>query len=249
MSEQTQDSKFNPITKWDKEKAFFKTAIVDQKTKQTWPYISSDQVSENRYHNWLAEVTDPITGKPYIGKKRSIDVTEDGVETEKLEDILNYHKITVIQRERTADKREFLVTKGQLIAYNEFGEEKTLPYYKIEQYKETVWNFQRGTDSQGHLKMECLGPRPGADIMHYTVPFTVNNVAKLLEKANENTVQLVVHDVVTDQAQACSSVAMFKTKPFDYLMNQDYMSEDEKKMKLEEEKVKAGISQTSQTRK
>ena len=83
--------------------------------------------------------------------------------------------------------------------------------------------------------------------MHYTVPFTPNNLSKLLEKADKTTVMLVVHDVVTDQAQQSPSVEVFRSKSFDYIMNQDYMTEEQKKQKLEEERVKAGISQTSKT--
>ena len=242
-----QSVKFNPITKWEKEKEFFKSAVVDQKGN-TWPYKSSDSTSEERYNIWLQEVTDPITGKAHVGKHETIDVAEDGTETKHLEDVNFYQRITVIQRERTADKREFLVTKGQLIGYNEFGEAKTLPYSKIEQYNEIVWNFRRAVNQQGRLIQECLGPRPGADIMHYTVPFTPNNLTKLLEKADRNTVHLVCHDVVTDQAQEAPSIEVFKSKSFDYIINQDYMTEDEKKMKLEEERVKSGIAHTTKNR-
>ena len=234
-------SKYNPITKWEKEKSFYKEAIVDQKTGATWPYISTDVAAEERYKIWLQEVVNPVTGEPYRGKEEVYDVAEDGTETKRLVDKEPYQVVLTIQRERTADKREFLVSKGRFIGFNEFGDAKSLPYSFIERYQQIVWNFNRALNPQnGRLIQECLGPRPGAEIIHYTMPFTEGNVDKLWNLSAKTNVSLLVKDAVDNVAQQASDIEQFKSKSFDYIKNKDYMSEKEKREKLEEFKVYQG---------
>jgi hypothetical protein len=237
---------FNPVPKYDKEKSFYSKAIVDQKTGDTWTYNPS--IEEIRYRNWLAEICDPITGEPHKGKKTEYDVAEDGTETERIVQMEPRYIVKAIQRERTVDKREFLLTKGRWIAYNEFGEEKGLPCAFMEKYNEVVWDFRRSVNQSGRLVQECLGPKPGADVTHYTVPYTPANVDKLYAQAEEP-VSLLVKDQRSLEAKEAINLDMFRNKPFDYIINMDYLSEKDKAEKLAEFKAMQGIQEVPSKRK
>jgi hypothetical protein len=219
------------ITKWDKEKEYYDKAVIDPKTNTTWPYLPS--TNEIAYRNWLKDVIDPASEKLYTGKFKKVDVSDDGKETETLIDMEAYEEIYAIYRIRRDDGKEFLLSKGRLIGFNEFGKPKTYPYSYKEMYSETVFHYETDKDQNtGKLRQFCHGPERAID--HYLMPFTPGNVDKLWNKRDKKRCQLAVKENISGEAKECLNLEMFKTKDFDYIMNMGYLTEKERAERLEE---------------
>jgi hypothetical protein len=222
---------FDYIDKYTKQREFYKKAVIDPKSGETWPYIP--HTDENKYYKWKEEVIDPSTNEYYLGKVKKYEVAEDGKETEKIVDVSPYETIRQITRIRTDEGKEFLLTKGSIMGFNEFGRERRLDYTNKEMYRETLFRFETDKDpSVNRLRQFCKGPEGFLD--HYLMPFTPANVDKLWSKRDKKRCLLAVLDKITMQAKECPTLDMFKNKDFDYIMDMGYLSEKEKEEKLKE---------------
>jgi len=220
------------IDKWQKERSFYdKAKVIDVRTgkESNWPYIES--VEEMAYKTWIREVVDPATDQYYLGKTQKITVTEDGKEIITTEDIEAHQVVQQICRLRTETGHEFLLSIGQLVGYNEFADRKVRSYSKIEMYQETTFAYNRRMDDRtGKLVNACAGPN--GSIAHYLMPFTENNLAKLYAMKEEiKPVYMYCKDEATGNAKQCLTYEMFRDKPFDYIMNDDFLTEREKEQR------------------
>lgn len=221
------------ISKWDKEKSYYDKAVIDPKTNTTWPYLPPTE--ERAYRNWLKDVTDPATNQLYVGKGRKLDTSEDGVETETVIDMQPYEEVYAIYRIRTDEGKENLLSKGRLVGFNEFGKPKVFSYNYREMYLETVFHYETDKDDRtGKLRQFCHGPEPGSAITHYLMPFTEGNAEKLWAKRDKRRCMLAVKENISGEAKECPTFEMFKTKPFDYILNMGYLTEKERAERLEE---------------
>ena len=231
---------FDYITKWQKERSFYSKAIIDPKTGDTWPY--SPLTEELAYENWKRDVVDPQTNTYYKGKLIKYEPAEDGsgAEIEKTIDVEPFEQVRQITRIRSEEGNEYLLTKGIITGFNEFGRERKHPWSNREMYRQTLFRFEtEKSDSTGKLIQQCKGPE-GSQI-HYLMPYNAANVDKLWEKRDSKRCILVVKDSISQEAKECPTLEMFKTKSFDYIKNMDYLSEKEKADKLAEFEAMQGI--------
>jgi hypothetical protein len=240
-----QDKKepFDYITKWQKERSFYTKAIIDPKTGDTWPYFPLTE--EKAYENWKRDVVDPQTNAYYRGHKTSYEPAADGSgsEIQKTVDLEPYEVVRQITRERTEEGKEYLLSKGIIVAFNEFGAERRHSWSNREKYNETLFRFDtEKSDSTGKLEQQCKGPE-GSQV-HYLMPFNDQNVDKLWQLRDSKRCVLVVKDAVSQEAKECPTLDMFKTKTFDYIKNMDYLSEKEKEDKLKEFEAMQGIEKS-----
>jgi hypothetical protein len=226
------------IDKFEKEQSYFKKAIVQEPDK-TWPYESSDVAREMAYNEWLKDITDPTTEKPYLGKKKTIRLDDNNKEIEKIEDVEAHEEVISITRLKTEQEDEYLLTKTDIVGYNQFGDRKSFYIPYKEMYKETLFVYKTGLDEKtSKLKRVCYGPN--GSLIHYTVKFTDTNVDKIWAKRAKPKIPLVVKNEATDEKRICPTLEMFKTKSVDYIINADYMTKEEKELKLKEEEMLRG---------
>jgi hypothetical protein len=243
--QEKQKEAFDYIDRWKKERSFYAKAIMDLKTNTTWPYISSQQ--EKAYEIWKQKVTDPATQEYYKGRDTADVVVGDKVETKAVELEVS-ETVRQIERVRTEEGQEFLVTKGRLTGYSEFGKERTYDYSKKEMYIETLFHFETEQDPNvNRMRQVCKGPSGLKE--HYLLPFTPANLDKLWAKRDKKHCLLVVYDTVTQNSKAALDYEMFKTKSFDYIMNMEYLPEKEREEKRKEYEAQQGIQSQQKPRK
>ena len=235
------DESHEVFTRWEKEKEVYKPAIIDLKTGDIWP--REPNPAEKPLANWKKIVIDPASKTFFKGKIPKITVSEDGVETKHEVMVDPYEIVTTIQRERIEGNEEFLLTKGYIMAYNQFGEPFPYHYSFLGRWWETTFVYETALeDSSGQLRRQCRGPQGG--FFHYTRPFTVKNVDELWEKRDKKKhTTLLVHDVISGRAKGATDIETFRTKSFDYIMNDEHLSEKEREERMLEEQARQGIAQ------
>jgi len=237
---------FDFIERWNKERSFYSKAIIDPKTGDTWPYIES--VDEIKYKNWKSLVVDPANQEYYRGKEPKFTVSEDGVETKTMQEVDPHELVRQITRVRTEDGSEYLMSKGQIIGYDEFGQPRPLSYSNKERYIETLFRFETEQDtSVNRLRQVCKGPEGMRE--HYLMPFTEKNVRKLYEKRDKRRCILVVLDAVSMEAKECPTLDMFITKDFNYIKDMGYLSEKEREEARKEFEAMQNLQSTPKPKK
>ncbi|TVM02727.1 MAG: hypothetical protein CV087_08830 [Candidatus Brocadia sp. WS118] len=191
----------------------------NEKTRdgKSWPYVKPTE--QRTYEDWLAEVTDPVSGEFYKDK--------DDINTAR-------HVINTIVRIKLVDGSEKLYTLGSLIGYNSFGDETVTKCRKPEVYQKTIFGHKTGIDKKTRkLIKETTGPIKTET--QYLLDFTIENLEKLYsQRENNNGVNLVVKDEANGEAHNIryknpqTSYDLFKNKDFDYLFNAEYLSKEER---------------------
>lgn len=237
------------VTRWQKEKSFFEKALItDIKTnkQQPWPYQQPTEAVA--YENWLKDVVDPTTDEYYKGKVKK-DIVEGNTVKEVIEDAEIRQEVRQITRIRTEEGTEYLLTKSNLIGYNEFGKEKRRYISNTEQFIETTFLYETEMDSRTRkLTNTCKGPN--GQIVHYEIPFTPANVDKLYAMRDKKRCLLVVKDALSGQAKQCLNLEMFKKQSIDYIMNDDYLGEREKQQRREDfQALQTGLIEARAARK
>jgi len=231
------------ITRFEKEQSFFKKAMIDEKTKESWPYNPS--TAELKYKRWLTNVIDPSTEDYNIGREVIPETQADGteiftqIEVKQPKDI-----VSAIYRVKVNDK-EYLLSKGHITGYNQFGQiipagvHKTVYSYGgrdsyPEMYIETKFNYEMGMDeATSRVKNQLQGP--GEQVEHFLMLNTPGNRKKLWDKRDPaKRCILAVKDSFNGEAKECLTFEMFDTKDFDYIKNMEFLSEKEKAEKLQE---------------
>jgi hypothetical protein len=225
--------------KWEIEKSFFAKEVMgyEPKTKKdvTWPYYDSEEES---YKDWLKQVQDPITKQFYKGRKDVVEYDNDGKEipsTKKTIELEPYFVRRQIVRLRTKDKKEYLYSRGHLYGYTTYGEELAKKFQEPEIWKQQAFkHHMEFMPKDNKHKNICDGPTAGS-ITHYTVPYTPENVDELMKNAIPNVALKVREEggIVKD----APDLDTFRNKSFDYILNMDYLTEKEKKDKLDEFKA------------
>jgi hypothetical protein len=216
--------------KWEIEQSFFKKEILgyDPKTKepQTWPYENQEK---RDYDYWLKDVQDPITKQFYKKTATEVDYDDDGKEipsSKKTVEKEPFFKRTQIVRLRTRDGKEFLSSRGQITGYTALGSISTTRFEEPEMWKQTLFKRHMAFVQRENRHLEiCDGPNDS--IMHYTLPFTSENVDKLMKDKVPN-ISLVVKEEGKTQSKECRDLEMFKTKPFDYILNDEWLTAEER---------------------
>jgi hypothetical protein len=209
----------------------------DQKTKKdiTWPYYDSEEES---FKEWLKQVQDPITKEFYKGKDVKVEYDNTGKEIPSTKQIIEKEPYFVrrqIVRIRTKDKKEYLYSRGHMYGYTTYGTELSKKFQEPEMWDQQAFkHHMEFMPKDNKHRNICDGPTAGS-IIHYTLPFNADNVDELMKNAIPD-VRLTVKEeggMVKDSPD----LETFKTKSFDYILNMDYLTEKEKKDKLDEFKA------------
>lgn len=232
------------IRKWNIERSFFEREVMgyDPKTKKDvpWPYPSNAE--ENDHKKWLDQVQDPITKQFYTGKDTLVEYDNDGKEiptTKKIIEKFPSFTINQIVRERTRDGKEYLYSRGQLHGFTTYGTQVDTSFQEPEKWVQWVFaHHMEYIPRENRHKEVCDGT--SGSIIHWTLPFNEDNVNKLLANAQPN-VSLVVKEE-NGRVKQCLNQDMFKTKSFDYIMNDEWQSvEEREKAKMAHEILEANV--------
>lgn len=215
--------------KWNIERSFFDREVMgyDPKTKkdQTWPYYSAE---EDSHKAWLAEVQDPITKEFYKGRETKVDYDDNGKEipeTKKTIEKEPYFVRRKIVRIRTKDGKEFLYSSGLIYGYTTYGTMVSNSFQESEVWRQTIFKHHMAFIQRENKHREiCDGP--ASFITHYTLPFTEKNIDKLLEDVAPDVALIAKQEGGT--AIEKIPLEIFKTKPFDYLLNEEWISPEQK---------------------
>ena len=234
--------------KYERAKVPFEKAILID-GKNHWH--RDEEPGERAYMNWLNEVRDPVTKAFYKGHKTELKFDEDGHEIPGESTIIDLEPertVTQLTRIKTATGEEFLYSIGQIIAYNQFGDPKVRSYTKPESWEETSFVFNTRIDpTDNRLKRACDGPI--GQVTRYTMPFTKDNVMSLYQlRDKKQGCSLVVELEGTQAKKEAPDLDTFINKPFDYIINEDYLTPQEKKEAREKfEKDQAQLMSTAKT--
>jgi len=215
--------------KWKKQRNFYKKAVINDKG-DTWPYLVQD-VREIAYENWIKDITDPSTGECYKGRKNKYIPDGKGGETVQIQELEPKEEVMAIVRIRTDESEEYLLTKRNFIAYNQFGNETRFYMPYKEMYEEPDFKWRTDLDhNTGKLKRITDGPQ--GSIKHYLIPFTPEAVDELLKLKWKKPVQLILKEDLTGEGKVCPTLDMFKTKSFDYIMRMEYLTPEQRVSEL-----------------
>jgi len=220
------------LQKWNRKDAFFKTEILSD-GKNHWP--RDPDPGEIAYKRWLDKVRDPTTQVFYKGhdEKPKFDDNGNAIPGETVTvEIEPDYTVTTILRIKTFAGQEFLTSIGQCIGYSQMGDEEVRSYSEPEKWEEVTFGHRMTQDAQGRWKRTTEGPK--SIITHYELPFTKDAALALWEKRDPRIgCQLNVMIQASEDKQTVPSIDLFTSKPFDYLMNRDYMSPEEKRAERE----------------
>jgi hypothetical protein len=226
------------INKWDKEKEYYKKAIIDEKGN-TWPRVPKDPARENSLAEWNKRVINPITKEYYKGKKEKYMPDGKGGEILQVQDMEAHDEVIAIIRLRDADGDEFLLTKRRYIGYDSFGNEDRIYMPYPEMYEQPKVPYRTVPDGlTGNVKAITHGPQGSTP--HYLILFSPEAVDALYAKKWSKPVHLAVKDGITGEGKTCPDLEMFKYKSFQYIKDMEYMTPAEKERKREEFETQQG---------
>jgi hypothetical protein len=204
---------------------------------RNWPIIPDP--AELAYLNWLADVTDPTTDQYYT--------SHDGESAH-----YNVHQIIRI---KLIDGSEKLYSIGQLVGYNQFKDEKTHKCHSPEIHERTRFKHETIMDTKTKKLKRVTTAIAGIDNM-YDMPFTPENADALYKQRANEYIQLIVKQEQNNEAHSINygsgnslaqTFALFKSKPFDYLYNADFLSAEQKQEA--QRKADTLVQQQPQTKK
>jgi hypothetical protein len=220
--------------KYKIEKSFYDKEVVDKdpKTGQplTWPWEDHISFTAERAHKaFLDEVQDPITKQFYKKTDTVVDYDNDGKEIPESKKVIEeeiHYETNAIVRLRIADKKEFLYSKGRIYAYTALGNRRTEAFQEPEIWRQDLFKHKtKLSEKENRYITIPLGPE--GHIIHYTLPFSPENVDKLMEYATPN-ITFYVKEEGKTQSKQCVDLEMFKTKPFDYILNDEWLTAEQR---------------------
>jgi len=229
--------------KWVIERSFFEKEVMgyDPKTKKDipWPYPSNAE--EKDHKKWLEQVQDPITHQFYTGKETLVEYDNEGKEiptTKKIVEKQPYFEIKQIVRIKTKDGKEFLYSVGYLHGFTTYGTEVITSFREPEVWNQWIFSHHMEYIPRENKHRE-VSDGASSFIVHYTLPFNAANVDKLMRNARHN-VDLIVKEE-NGKVKQCANVSTFKTQDFDYILNDEWQTPEEK----EKAKLKYDIDQSN----
>ena len=215
---------------WLRRKSFYQKELLED-GKHHYPYDPAP--GERPYENWKKKVINPATNEYYTTRNKIIDENEQEKEIE--EGVK--HLVNQIIRLRTAKGDEKLLTMGTLIGYDAIGNIETVNCATPELYEETRFIHKR-VQKDNHMIIIPDGVQE--IVKHYTLPFNEKNVDTLLEKKNPKGCQLSLMDEKGGSPKECKNIEWFKTKPFDYIFNDEFLTPQERENAIKEHQVLQG---------
>jgi hypothetical protein len=204
------------LNKFRKEASYFEV----ERTANGKPWPRAKSPTEIAYHNFLAEVVDPSTGDYYFIIQNDQKVTAKYV-------------IDRIVREKHSNGNEYLYSEGYIEAFDYFKDNKRFRCSKPEVHTKTNFEHRKRLNPKNQIERVTLGPKGSETI--YEMKFTPENADLLWQKRRDGNISLVLKDQMTGQPRLLErkgsisaddyegAFQLFKTAPFQYLYNWDYM--------------------------
>jgi hypothetical protein len=180
-----------------------------------WPY--DRPVQERAIETLFKDVVDPSTQEYYKSK--------EGEAPRKY--------VTDIVRIKTLEGKEFVYSNGYVKFYTMFGDLKVEVCNKQEAYEHAIFLHETRPDPKdGHIKRFTMGIEDR--VMKYDLPWSAENIDKLLENESPRGANLTLWDERKQQGKGCTDLEMFKTRPFNYIYNDEYLTPEQKDIALRE---------------
>lgn len=221
--------------RWERENAYFLKEMLPDGQNH---WHRDAEPGEESYKRWLNEVREPgriIDGKEYEGnfykgsKEELFDEKGNQLKEPRKVDIEPREMVSAIVRLRDVVGNEWLYSIGNILAFNQFGDERVGKFHSPEVYKEQVFRHETKLDPKDNKWKQMTGG-PSHIIMHYTTQFNKKNVMELWDKRALNCELVVKDERNTDKTVPVpnNDLQMFLDKPFDYLYNEEHMSLEQK---------------------
>lgn len=189
-------------------------------SKKPWPWDKPPRARD--LEEIYRDVIDPSTKEYYLDEK--------GEKPNK--------KIYSIVRFRTLDGEEYLYTFGS-VRFSDMNRNSIVkPCDKQETYEAPQFKHRTMPDERGHLQRVTTEIEEVRTI--YDIPFTAENIDNLLKLKGSRGCALIVKDEQSTRATTCPNIDMFKTKTFDYILNSDWQTLQEKELALKEHEALTG---------
>jgi hypothetical protein len=230
---------FDFIPGFEKQAAEFKKAIIHDAEGQfnkkgkgkdnkgemeeptTWPYNPS--TAENAYAAFIEKVVNEKTRTFFPAKDEdNRAVPNTGA----------YFTVRSIVRVKLADDSEYLLTKGDIHAYDALGEPVNFYVPYREKWTKTIFRYKTDIDPRTKTLEKILeGPSGQEEV--YELPFTKENAKELWDQRANDLIQLIVKDE-RDGGNAVSvcdtggspqkSFELFRDLTFEELYRADYIA-------------------------
>lgn len=206
---------------------YHKVVFRDLQSGKTgkWPRIKP--VEQYAWEQFLESIVDPDTG--YFYPKRD----EEGKPVKTTPDNIPKYAVISIIRLKRKDNSEYLLSKGNFIGHDGFGEPVRHYVPWPEKWEKTNFNYVKDFDPKRKTMVKnCTGP--GLVETVYTMPFNQENLEKLFQSRENDNISWVVKDDITGVAKQVSGGSnindTFKLflKPFSYLYNAEYITPEMK---------------------
>lgn len=207
------ESKYN---RRDKQEAIKRAGDLG-KPLDHWPYFpTTDEIT---YYNFLDKITDKQNKFNPARDEDRRPIAKTGA----------MHVITDIVRLKTAEKGEFLLSKGQIIGHDAAGQEQTHPLPWPERWFKTLfkWESDYNQNTKNFHKI-CMGPT-GFET-EYLLEFSQKNAKELFDNRANDLVNFVVKLESSDEAKmvepdvnALKTFERFANNSFDFLWAGEYI--------------------------
>jgi hypothetical protein len=215
------------LPRFDKENEVFKSAIIQDvdhsRTKKkgkdkedkdeplTWP--KPIDVLENSYSAFLERV---VNSKHQFYPQKDEDnraIPNTGA----------YRTVRSIVRIKRADDSEFLLSKGDIHAFDSLGDEVKFYISYPEKWTRTLFTYKtEWNDKTKQLEKKLEGPS-GSEIV-YDLPFTKENVTELWnQRESDKTIQFVVKEEETGKAMQVRDLSGSASKSFELFRDSSWL--------------------------
>ena len=216
------------IFNFDKEAECYKGQYqyIDEINKIKIEFERWPTVEETKWNDFRAKAIDPNSGKWYTSGEGT------GIPKGK---IFPKRVVSSLIRLKASNGSEYILSNSTIRAFNQFGDPVLLNATWPEKWYKTIFRFESMSDfEKGVAQRRNLGPQ-GSELV-YTLPFTKENAQKLFDLRENNQIQLIiknetqgnVYEVKKPNASLQENFNMFVDSDFDYLYNENYISQTQK---------------------
>jgi hypothetical protein len=190
----------------------------------SWPIPRELEVKQNVYNNFVEQAVNPKSKNFYQEKDENGATINNTGAT---------FTVRSIVRTRLVTGEEFLLSKGDIHAFNSFGEPIKFFVSYPEKWNKPIWSYKSVINPQTHnVEKQLQGPQGNKTM--YELPFNQENLKQLYDqRENDLVISLAVKDDTTGRAVEVKDVTsnpgrsyeLFAEKDFDYLFNSKFIPE------------------------
>ena len=132
----------------------------------------------------LLKIIDINTGKPWTSNEGKGSTPKGNIGPKR--EIINYNRV------RRNDNKEYLLSAGEIIGYNSFGDIVTTPCDNPERYNKTLFGYEQQVNIQKRALMRVNTGPIGSEVV-FSLPFDKKNVLQLYkQRKNDHNITFVV---------------------------------------------------------